>query len=205
LPIRLDHGQRRLPVVGTSRLEAFSDGVLAIAITLLALTLEVAKLSSITPRALAASLTAQWPTYLSFLLRFLTLLIGWVYHHRLLQGVSRASTRLLFTIGILLLVVSAMPFPTALLGAFLTTPAASVASAVYAGYNGLWWEVERPQRQSQGSSWRAPTSMRLSLLGLPCYVVAAGLAFWSPVVTFIICGAMWVVWTFEAPVLATES
>jgi uncharacterized membrane protein len=87
--------------------------------------LQVPALPTVTPQALVAALAAQWPTYFSFLLSFLTLLIAWVYHHRLLQGVHRVSTRLLFTNGILLLVVSAMPFPTALLGAFLTTAAAS--------------------------------------------------------------------------------
>ena len=105
-----------------------------------------------------------------------------------------------------------MPFPTVLLGAFLTTAAASVACAVYAGYNGLlnlaynalWWEVERPERQAQSGDWRPPRSMLLSYLGFPCYVVAAGLAFWRPVVTLVICGALWVVWTIKAPMLVTD-
>jgi uncharacterized membrane protein len=206
------HGDAHSPGVGSGRLEAFSDGVFAIAITLLALTLEVPELSVITPQALVAALAARWPSYLSFLLSFLTLLIAWVYHHRLLQGTHRADTRLLFANGFLLLVVSAVPFPTALLSAFLTTPASSVACAIYAGYIGLlnlsydalWWEVERPQRQAQGASWRPPTSMRLSYLGFPLYLIAAALAFWSPIATLIICGALWVVWTVRAPMLASD-
>jgi uncharacterized membrane protein len=80
-----------------------------------------------------AALAAKWPTYLGFLLSFVTLLIAWVYHHRLLQGTERAGTGLLYTNAVLLLIVSAVPFPTALLGAYLTTPAASVVSAIYAG------------------------------------------------------------------------
>jgi uncharacterized membrane protein len=108
--------QRRSADVSTRRLEAFSDGVFAIAITLLALTLEVPDLDPITPHTLAAALSAKWPVHLSFLLSFLTLLIAWVYHHRLLQGTHRAGTRLLFANGMLLLVVSTVPFPTALLG-----------------------------------------------------------------------------------------
>ena len=98
--------QPQSPGVTTRRLEAFSDAVFAIAITLLALELRVPELLAVTPHALAATLAAQWPTYLSFLLSFVTLLIAWVYHHRLLQGVRYAGTRLLFTNGILLLVVS---------------------------------------------------------------------------------------------------
>jgi hypothetical protein len=83
-------------------------------------------------------MAAKWPTYLA-----------WVYHHRLLKGAKRGGTGLLFTNGILLLIVSAVPFPTVLLGAFLTTPATAVVCATYAGYVGvlnliynlLWWEV----------------------------------------------------------------
>jgi uncharacterized membrane protein len=197
--------------VATRRLEAFSDAVFAIAITLLALNLQVPVLSPVTPEALVADLAAKWPTYLSFLLSFVTLLIAWVYH-RLLEAAKHAGTGLLFTNGILLLIVAAVPFPTALLGAYLTTPAASVVAAIYAGYIGvlnftynlLWWVVVRQQRSAHRKGWRPPTSMLLSYLGFPCYVVAVGIAFWSPVATLVICGTLWVVWTIMAPMLSAE-
>src|SRR5918911_3429030 len=207
-----DQEQPRSPGVATRRLEAFSDAVFAIAITLLALTLHVPVLTTVTPQALAATLAAQWPTYLSFLLSFVTLLIAWVYHHRLLEAAKHSGTGLLFINGILLLIVSSVPFPTALLGAYLTTPAASVVSAIYAGYIGvlnftynlLWWVVVRQQRGAHRQGWRPPTSMILSYLGFPCYVVAVGIAFWSPVATLIICGTWWVVFTIMAPMLSGE-
>ena len=178
----------------------------------LALTLQVPVLTTVTPHAVVAALGAKWPTYLGFLLSFVTLLIAWVYHHRLLQGAKRARTGLLFTNGILLLIVSSVPFPTALLGAFLTTPAASVVCAIYAGYIGalnftynlLWREVVRRQRRTQRQGWRPPTSMMLSYLGFPCYLVAVGIAFWSPAATLVICGTLWVVWTIMAPMLSAE-
>jgi hypothetical protein len=196
--------------------------------------LQVPVLTTVTPQALAATLAAQWPTYLSFLLSFVTLLIAWVYHHRLLEGAKRARTGLLFTNGVLLLIVSSVPFPTALLGAYLTTPAASVVCAIYAGYIGvvnftynllwwevvrqqtgyigvlkfsynlLWWEVVRRQRRNHRQGWRPPTSMILSYLGFPCYVVAVGIAFWSPAATLVICGTLWAVWTIMAPMLSAE-
>jgi uncharacterized membrane protein len=124
-----DQDRSRSPNLATRRLEAFSDAVFAIAITLLALTLEVPVLSPVTPDALVADLAAKWPTYLSFLLSFLTLLIAWVYHHRLLEAAKHAGTRLLYTNGILLLVVAAVPFPTALLGAYLTSACTGVLTA----------------------------------------------------------------------------
>lgn len=218
----------------TRRLEAFSDAVFAIAITLLALTLHVPAVTTGTPHAVATKLAAQWPTYLSFVLSFVTLLIAWVYHHRLLQGATRAGRGLLYTNGLLLLIVSAVPFPTALLGTYLTTPAASVVCAVYADYIGmlnvtynvLWWvvvrqqtgyrgmlkstynllwgEVVRRQRRPRRQGWQPPTSMLLSYLGMPCYMVAVGIAFWHPAVTLVICGALWAVWTIMAPMLSAE-
>jgi uncharacterized membrane protein len=207
-----DQARPRRPSVGTRRLEAFSDAVFAIAITLLALTLEVPVLTPVTPEALAADLAAKWPAYLSFLLSFVTLLIAWVYHHRLLEAAKHAGTGLMFTNGILLLIVSSVPFPTALLGAYLTTPAASVVAAIYAGYIGvlnftynlLWWVVVRQQRSAHRKGWRPPTSMIVSYLGFPCYVVAVVIAFWSPVATLVICGTLWVVWTIMAPMLSAE-
>jgi uncharacterized membrane protein len=144
-----DRARPRPPNVSTRRLEAFSDAVFAIAITLLALDLRVPELSPVTPEALAAELAAKWPTYLSFLLSFVTLLIAWIYHHRLLEAAKHAGTGLLFINGLLLLVVASLPFPTALLGAYLTTPAASVvppftpATSAFSIspiiYSGGWW------------------------------------------------------------------
>ena len=163
---RPQNDRARPPNVTTRRLEAFSDAVFAIAITLLALELQVPELSPVTPNALAA----KWPTYLSFLLSFVTLLIAWIYDHRLLEAATHAGTGLLFSNGLLLLVVAAVPFPTALLGAYLTTPAASVVAAIYAGYIGvlnftynlLWWVVVRQQRTGHRDGWRPSKSMILS-------------------------------------------
>ena len=192
---------------GTSRLEAFSDGVFAIAITLLVLDLKVPSVQPAEPAALAEALGKGWPSYLTFLLSFATILIMWVYHHRLFQSVRRSETRLLFSNGFLLLLVTAVPFPTALVGAYLTTPAASVACATYAGffalidlgYNLLWLVVAGQQPGFRLRGNRIPTSMLTSFLGLPCYLIAMVIAFWIPVLTIAICGALWVVWAVTAP------
>src|SRR5260221_10103395 len=71
----------RAPEKETLRLEAFSDGVFAIAITLLALELKVPSLgAAATPKLLWAALAAQWPSYFSFFTSFITVLIMWVNH-----------------------------------------------------------------------------------------------------------------------------
>ena len=190
----------------TGRVEAFSDGVFAIAITLLVLNLLALKLpspESASPGALGKALGQGWPIYLTYLLSFATILIMWVYHHRLFQSLKRAETSLLFANGFLLLLVTAVPFPTNLVGMYLTTPAASVACAVYAGffafidlaYNLLWWVVARQQVECT----HHPVSQIFSWLGFPCYVIAAITAFWLPILTLCICGALWIVWALTAP------
>ncbi len=118
----------------TERLEAFSDGVFAIAVTLLVLELVVPRLGEhASAAALRTQLGHQWPSYLSFLTSFATVLIMWINHHEVFRLVARVNTLLLFANGILLLGVTVVPFPTAVVGEYLTTPAASTACALYAG------------------------------------------------------------------------
>src|SRR6267154_1601546 len=100
----------------TGRLEAFSDGVFAIAITLLALELKVPHLESggrVTSAAIAAGLANQWPSYFAFVTSFFTVLIMWVHHHAIFRLVQRADVTLLFANGFLLMLVTVVPFPTA--------------------------------------------------------------------------------------------
>ena len=127
----------------TGRVEAFSDGVFAIAITLLVLELKVPKGS---PGTLPASLAAQWPTYLSYLTSFTTILVMWVNHHQIFNHIRRTTGAFLFLNGLLLLFVTAVPFPTALVSDHLLGPDARTAAAVYSGtylaiaiaFNALW-------------------------------------------------------------------
>ncbi|HEV2659560.1 MAG TPA: TMEM175 family protein [Ktedonobacteraceae bacterium] len=192
---------------GTGRLEAFSDGVFAIAITLLVLDLKVPALSGADPGALGRALLDKWPNYLTLFISFATILIMWVYHHRLFQTVRRTETLLLFSNGFLLLLVTVAPFPTALVAAYLTTPAASLVCALYSGffvfidlaYNLLIWVVSRqqPEYRSLGSS--LSKSWIISLLGMPCYVIGVVVAFWNPYVTLGICCVLWIAWAVTAP------
>ena len=192
---------------GTARLEAFSDGIFAVAITLLVLDLKVPNLTSVSPATLAEALWVRWPNYLTLVLSFATILIMWVYHHNLFKSLKKPEKQHLFSNGFLVLLVTLVPFPTALVGAYLTTPAASVACATYAGffvlidsaYNLLWRVVYRQQPEYHVHETRLPRSMIISLLGLPCYLIATVAAFWSPILSLGICGALWIVWAITAP------
>src|SRR2546425_6587295 len=112
-----------------SRVEAFSDGVFAIAITLLILEIRVPHVD----HGLWNGLLALWPSYVAFLLSFVVILIMWVNHHELLRMVDGISYPFLFANGLLLLTITFVPFPTAVLAAHLGTPEARTAVTFYCG------------------------------------------------------------------------
>ena len=103
----------------TNRVEAFSDGVFAIAITLLILEVKVPSPSS---GELAAQLLKQWPSYFSFAISFAFIGIMWMNHHRLFTHIERCDDLLLVFNLLLLLGVTAVPFPTAVLAMHLGRP-----------------------------------------------------------------------------------
>jgi uncharacterized membrane protein len=94
----------------TSRVEAFSDGVFAIAITLLILEIKV---PDTTPTGLASQLWRQWPSYAAFLISFAFIGIMWINHHRLFSHIRHSDNGLLTLNLLLLLGVCVVPFPTA--------------------------------------------------------------------------------------------
>lgn len=96
----------------TSRVEAFSDGVFAIAITLLILEIKVPPPGS---GELSRELLRQWPSYFSFLVSFAFIGIMWINHHRLFTHIARSDDLLLIWNLLLLLGVVVVPFPTAVL------------------------------------------------------------------------------------------
>src|SRR5579872_6517247 len=96
------------PEKETGRLEAFSDGVFSIAITLLALELKVPQFPNGKPTAgaLAAAFAKDWPSYFAFITSFFTVLIMWVRHHVIFRLVRRSDAQLLYANGLLLLLVT---------------------------------------------------------------------------------------------------
>lgn len=128
----------------TGRVEAFSDGVFAIAMTLLVLNIRVPSVS--TPGQLGTLLWQQWPSYLAFVISFAFIGIMWMNHHRLFLHIRRVDHMLLVLNGALLLGVTAVPFPTAVLAQYLGKPDEKAATMLYNGtyvvvaifFNVLW-------------------------------------------------------------------
>ena len=105
-------------LVDMNRLNNLSDGVFAIAMTLLALELRV-------PRGtdgahLAHELLELWPSYAAFLTSFVTIGIIWLNHHRLFALIRCVDSRLLLCNTLLLLIVTAVSFPTSLVAEYVT-------------------------------------------------------------------------------------
>jgi uncharacterized membrane protein len=127
----------------TARVEAFSDGVFAIAITLLILEIKVPT-AGVAP--LAHQLVRQWPSYVSFVIGFLFIGIMWINHHRMFTMIKRSDTPMMILNLLLLLGVTALPFPTAVLAAHLGTPGERTAVMLFngncvfigIGFNALW-------------------------------------------------------------------
>jgi uncharacterized membrane protein len=191
----------------TGRLEAFSDGVFAFAITLLAVDVKLMHLAGNADQAtspgLLRGLRDAWPSYLVFVTSFFSVLIIWVHHHNLFRMVRRVTPALLFANGLLLMVVTVAPFPTAVVAEYFRTPAATAACAFYAGYSVLVSlafylllvvALRRPicvMRVSNEALHRYRLGYRL---GPPLYLLALALAFVSPWLTMGICTALWIFW-----------
>lgn len=101
---------------GTGRLEAFSDGVLAVAITLLVLDLHA---DADDPAGLAHQLAAEWPSFAAYVLSFFIIGVIWVNHHALFALAADADRRLMFYNLLLLMWVTTIPFTTATLAGYL--------------------------------------------------------------------------------------
>ena len=115
-----------------ARIEAFSDGVIAVAITLLALDLHVP--NPATTGSLAHYLGAQWPGYAAFVVSFLTIGIIWINHHAILRRLVAVDHVVLMLNLVLLLTICLLPFSTALMAQYLRAGhGQKLAAAVYAG------------------------------------------------------------------------
>src|SRR4029450_7642701 len=172
----------------TARTEAFSDGVFAIAMTLLVLDIKVPH-DIAPPSSLFQALARQWPVYLAFLTSFATILIMWINHHRLFTHISRCDDQLLFFNGLLLLGVVLVPFPTSLVAEYLGQTGQTTAAMVYNGtfiaiaicFNLLWRSASKHGRLLQADPDRdAVAQMTESYRRGPlAYVLALILAFVS--------------------------
>lgn len=171
----------------TGRVDAFSDGVFAIAVTLLVLNLATPDPNKLPSSGLLGALLGQWPVYTAYVISFAFILIMWVNHHNMFKYIVRVSHGLLLFNGLLLLFITVAPFPTALMARYLGKPDAPVAAAVYSGlfllialaFNVMWFYIARHPDllDKQAAAALAASISRRYQFGPLLYLVALGLAF----------------------------
>lgn len=169
----------------TDRLETFSDGVFAIAVTLLILDVRLPPGASLGRRLLDA-----WPGYLSYAISFVTIGIMWANHHAIFRLMGRATHGLVVANLFLLLCVAFLPFPTKVLGEHLqvTGDDQRVAAVFYSAsftvtaafYNLLWQTAAwRNRLITAGGEAAAAEVTRRYRYGVPTYLAATLVAVWS--------------------------
>jgi uncharacterized membrane protein len=186
-------------LVSTSRLEAFSDGVSAVAITLLVLNLVVPEPGK---TELSHALATRWPSYAAYVISFLTIGIIWVNHHAMVSRLREADHVILVLNLLLLLTIGLLPFATSLMATYLKQSSGeSLAAAIYSGAF-LLMSIAFATMNRHILLTKAhllapdlPESRRRqilarSLTGLIPYVIATPLALVSPYATLGICGAV---------------
>jgi uncharacterized membrane protein len=184
--------RRRRFSLRTSRMEALSDGIFAIASTLLVLDLAIPAVSSDVGR----SLLHQWPTYLAYLVSFATIGNAWLNHSVITEYLERADAILLRLNLVLLFFVSVLPFPTHMLAEYLSNSSAErIAVTVYGlnllaigAFTSLTWHyalAEHLIRRDNSEDDVRAISAKLDP-SLASYAVAIGIGLLWPTVAVVL-------------------
>jgi uncharacterized membrane protein len=186
--------------VSTNRLEAFSDGVLAVAITLLVLDIRVPDPLQ-TPH-LVTALGHMWPTYVAYATSFVTIGIIWINHHVMISRLRRADHVILTLNLLLLLTIGVIPFATSLMAEWLReSHGQHLAAAIYAGafllmsiafatLNRHILFAKPHFLRAQLSAERRRYILTRGIAGLVPYAIAVAVAAVSSYATLAICGAV---------------
>ncbi len=189
-----------------ARLEAFSDGVFAVAITLLALDLAVEGPGHGT---LAHQLGERWPSFAAYVVSFFVIGIMWVNHHALLKAVSNINRSLLFLNLLLMMFMVAIPFATSTMAAYLKDGGADahLAAAIYSGvlfgaalcFSAIFgWTIRSDERRHVPIP--KPEARRALLRfgsGSLVYLVGIAIAFVSAIATVVLIALVAVYYVFE--------
>jgi uncharacterized membrane protein len=188
--------------MGTSRMESFSDGVIAVAITLLVLGIRVPPTDTVPHHSLVWELGQQWPAYAAYVTSFLTIGIIWINHHAMVARLRTTDHTVLIINLLLLMSIGVLPFATELMANYLRQSSGQdVAAALYGGalllmavlFSILNWLIL--MRRAHVLREALPLERRRQILfrafsGVIPYVVATPLAFVSPYITLAISAAV---------------
>ena len=158
---------------GIGRILALSDGVFAIALTLLVL--EIAVPATTSNAGLPKALLALWPRYLAYLVSFVVIARFWGAHRLAFKLIARDDSMLVWLNLLMLLFVAFLPFPTAVLGQHIGSPAAAVLYATSVTLAGIasmayWWYASGGGRLLRPNAWRGQVrALRARSLSAPVF------------------------------------
>lgn len=195
----------------SGRLEALSDGVFAVALTLLIVGVPVPD-KGLSWTALSDSGVLQ--SVLTYVISFLTILVMWVNHHSVFQYITRIDRVFIYLNGGLLLLIVFINYPTSLVAKYATTSGAQVAAALYSAtmvivallYNGLWrwatWKRRLIASDASNDELRRITAQYR--YGPLLYLVAFGLAFNQPWLSIGLNAALAIYFVFTGQVMRSH-
>jgi uncharacterized membrane protein len=186
--------------MGTNRLEAFSDGVMAVAITLLVLDIKVP--AERPGETLLHALLQDWPHYAAYVVSFMTIGIIWINHHAMISRLAQADHSILILNLLLLMSIVLLPFTTELVAGYLRASSGeSLAAGIYGGslllMSLFFSALNRHILLARAHMMRVDVPLEerqrvlsRSIAGLIPYLVATMLAVISPYVTLAICAGV---------------
>ena len=197
----------------TSRLEAFCDGVFAIAITLLILEIKIPPVGSLHSIAeFWHRLLEDWPSWFGFCLSFVIILVSWVNHHTVFKIITKSSPQFTYANGFMLFTIVVIPFSTGLMSEYLGTDLAQPAITVYCFsilmHNVSWILFGRAAmyphslfKDRESHDMYARAIYKASLVAFLFYVSLCVLSFWFPFVSMVLMTVSWLYWVFTAVVV----
>lgn len=194
----------------TSRIESFSDGVFAIAITLLILDIHVPDIKA--NESLLAALSGEWASFLALLIGFFTILICWINHHFMFQMIRQTNSILLLINGFKLLIVTITPFATAVLSKHIQTDWVQAAVTIYCfnfalmgiAMSAIWMYANGKKfvKASSGKVLKATTRLYIfaGLFSTVIWIVS----FYSITVCLVLSAIMFILFIFPNKTIALQ-
>jgi uncharacterized membrane protein len=189
----------------TGRLEAFSDGIFGVAITLLAIEIGIKEYEGATNASLWKRILDSWPEYFTYFNSFATVLLIWMGHHNIFNRIWKASHTIILRNGLVLLFVVLFPFPTRTVGIFIGTGAVNTAVSFYSAFTGLivlsmlvlnLGLIKSPQNMINPATslpW-FKKQVKQQVVAILVYFIAAIVAQYSAGIALSMTFLMWVFW-----------
>jgi uncharacterized membrane protein len=189
----------------TTRLEALSDGIFGVAITLLAIEIGINEYEGANNFNLWGKIIERWPEYFSYFNSFATVLLIWMGHNKIFKQLRSANHWIILLNGLVLLLVVLFPYPTKTVGTFIGTNAENTAVAFYVAFTGsitvsmllLNIYILQNKRlllnQAKGIPW-IKGMIKGQIIGIIAYGTITILAFYYSKIAIVLTFFMWVFW-----------